>query len=217
MRGVKRCLFLALVFPAALLAGKSAPGAALIAADEAYDHDVQVNGEWAAAFHLALPESETFVPQRVKVLELGEGRSDPPSRRFVPEQAWISCDGTAGVTYGRWRLPKTEYRGFYEAVWDKLQNGSFKVLLRRGGTEARALYSKPGRKGARATCTGQPGLPITAPDIGTDFKFGASHDQTLIWSSAVSPKGDVRVVVSLWDGTRHVPVLIDPAPPLNAR
>ena len=216
---MKRLLLGALVLPGALLASTDdQPGAPLIAADRAFAKAAQSTGEWTATRAFSAPRAEMFVPQRVQTSVFGQDRPDPAvATRWAPEQVWIACDGSAGVTMGRWSLSGTREHGWYEAVWAQLRDGSYKLLLRHGGPAQRQLLSRPGRKGARATCTGQPGLPITAPDVGTDFKFGASHDQTLIWSSAVSPKGDVRVVVSLWDGTRHVPVLIDPAPPLNAR
>ena len=211
---MKRFVILLAVLPTTLLAGKSDPGAPFIAADEAYDKDIQANGEWAAAFRLALPQSETFVPQRVKVLELGKGRSAPPPRRIKPEHAWVSCDGTVGVTVGSWRLPDTSYQGWYESIWVKMEDGSYKILLRRAQTKGPKLYSQPGRKGMRAACTGKaPPLPIVAPDVGTDFKMGASHDQTLIWSSAVSAKGAVRIVISIWNGKTFDPVLEDVALP----
>lgn len=215
---MKRILLIALALPSALLAGKADPGAPLIAADRAYDRDIQASGEWAAASHFYLPEGESLVPQRVKVIEFGKGRADPPPRRIKPEQAWISCDGTVGVTYGTWRAPKLGLGGWYESVWARLKDGSYKILLRRASTDTPRLLSKPGRKGMRAACGGNPPpLPIVAPDVGVDFKMGASHDQTLIWSSAVTREGAVRIVISLWNGKTFVPVLEDVAPAPAAR
>ena len=215
---MKRVFLLLAVIPSSLLAGKSDPGAPLIAADEAYAKDVQTRGEWPAALRLALPESETFTPYRVKVIKVNRGNIVPPPRRFKPEQAWISCDDTVGVTFGRWEFAPYNLRGWYESIWVRMRDGSFKILLRRGGTEPRMLHSKPGRKGMRAACGGKPPpLPILAPDVGTDFKMGASSDQTVVWSSAVSPEGGVRIVISLWNGKAFMPVLEDVAPAPIAR
>ena len=97
----------------------------------------------------------------------------------------------------------------------QLRSGGYKLLLRHTSTAAPKLLSKPGTKGQRAQCSGRPGLPIGAPAEGTDLKFGASRDQTLIWSSAVDRAGAVTVTAAQWDGTRHVPVLIDSARPSN--
>lgn len=211
---MKRFVLLALAVPTALLAGKSDPGAPLVAADETYSKASQRNGAWTAVRQVALPESETFVPHRVKVLEFGKDLPDPPfTQSWKPEHAWISCDGTAGVTFGSWKIDGHPIKGWYESVWVRMKDGSYRVLLRRGGRETRKLHSRPGRKGIRAVCGGKaPPLPLVAPDVGTDFKLGASHDQTLIWSSAVSQGGAVRVVISLWDGKVHVPILEDVAP-----
>lgn len=212
-------MLLALALPSALLAGKSDPGAPLVAADEAFSRESGRDGNWTAARRMALPESETFAPGRVKVLEFGKDRADPPfDQSWQPADAWISCDGTAGITFGSWKIEGSSWKGWYESVWGRMADASYRVLLRRGGFEQRKLLSRPGRKGMRAACTGKPPpLPILAPDVGTDLKIGASHDQTLIWSSAVSDKGRVRIVISLWDGKVFQPVLEDVAPAPIAR
>lgn len=206
----RRLVLLGGLVPSALLASAERPGAAVVAADRAFAAMAQSQGEWTAFRAVTAPHAEMFVPQRAEMLAFGKDRPDPAiATRWAPEQAWLSCDGTIGVTMGRWSLPGTAARGWYEAVWAQGRGGGYNLLLRRGGTEPRQLLSKPGRKGLRASCTGIPGLPISAPAEGTDLKLGAAHDQTLIWSSAVEPAGGITVVVSLWDGTRHVPVLID--------
>ncbi len=210
---MKRLALLAALLPAVLSAKSDQPGSPLVVADDTFAKMARDQGEWTAFRAFAGPRAELLVPQRVMLSEFGKGLPDQkPATRWRPEQAWISCDGTAGVTFGRWAMPGTKLRGWYESVWAKMRDGSYKMLLRHAQAQSRELLAKPGRKGVRAACTGKPGIPITAPDVGTDFKFGASYDQTLIWSSAVSPQGQVRIVVSLWDGTRHVPVLIDPSP-----
>ena len=209
-------MLLALALPSALLAGKSDPGAPLVAADEAFSRESGRDGNWTAARRMALPESETFAPGRVKVLEFGKDRADPPfDQSWQPDHAWISCDGTAGLTFGRWHVPGSRQRGWYESVWAQVNGGGYKLLLRRGGAQPRQLLAKPGIRGARSACSGKPGLPISAPAEGTDLKFGASRDQTLIWSSAVDRAGAVTITAAQWDGKRHVPVLIDTAPPAN--
>lgn len=200
--------------PALALAGSGGPGAPVVAADRAFAQAMQRQGEWTAFRAASLPQSEMFVPQRVKVLEFGKDRPDPPrATRWNVEQAWISCDGTVGVSYGRWSLPGSSQRGWYEAIWVQLRGGQYRLLLHRAGAEPRKLSSHPGLKGMRAACSGgaMP-FPIAAPDVGTDLKLGASHDQTLTWSSAVNREGALRIVVTLWDGARHTTVLEDVAP-----
>jgi hypothetical protein len=211
---VKRLLLGAVLVPSALLAASDRPASAIVAADRAYDKSAGHNGEWTAMRAAALPASEMLVPQRVKVLEFGRGLPDPEvATRWHIEQAWISCDGTVGVSAGRWTIPRSTLRGWYEAIWARMSDGSYRMLLHHGGSLPRILASKPGPDGMRAACGGSPPpLPIVAPAEGVDFRMGASHDQSLIWSSAVNPAGRVRIVISLWDGTRHVPVLEDVAP-----
>ena len=211
-------LLLGALAPSALTGAAQRPGAAVVAADQAYAALAQSHGEWTATRAVAAPHGEMFVPRRVEVQTFGKALPDPAvATRWTPQQAWLSCDGTVGVTFGRWSLPGTEQRGWYEAVWVQLRSGGYKLLLRRGGTNRRQLLSKPGLKGLRAACTGTPGLPISAPPAGTDYKLGAAHDQSLIWSSAVDDAGNISVIVSRWNGAKHVPVLIDAARTSNAR
>ncbi|MGB7656298.1 MAG: hypothetical protein WBL74_12525 [Novosphingobium sp.] len=210
---MKRLVLLSVALSSTLLAGSSDPGAPLVAADEAFSKESQRDGNWTAARRMALPESETFAPGRVKVLEFGKSMPDPPfTQSWKPEQVWISCDGTAGITFGSWKIAGTRYKGTYESVWGRMANGSYRVLLRRGGMEPRKLLSRPGRKGMRAACTGKPFIAIQAPAEGDDFKFGTSNDNSLNWTSLVTKPGEVQIVVRIWDGKDFVTVLEDVAP-----
>ena len=204
---VKRLVLIALAVPTALLAGKSDPGAPLVAADDAFS---KAGGNWGAISAFSLNQTEFLTPRRVRALGVETGNYRTFSKA---EQAWISCDGTAGVTYGTWQLDRTTIRGWYQTVWARIGDGSYRMLLKHSADSKSRLFSRPGRKGMRAACGGNPPpLPLVAPDVGTDFKLGASHDQTLIWSSAVSAEGDVRIVISLWNGKTFDPVLEDVAP-----
>lgn len=216
---MRRLALIALLLPAGLLAKADGPGAPLVAADEAYTRAIQRDGTWAAARAFALPQSEMFIPKRVRTLEYGKDLPEPPYKtNSRTEQAWISCDSSVGVTLSRWKIAKYGLQGWVEVVWARMSDGSYRILLQQAGTLPRKLFSHPGRKGARAACAGKPPpLPIMAPAVGTDFKLGASYDQTMIWSSAVTEQGEVRIVVSLWNGTVHEPVLEDVAPAAPAR
>ncbi|MFM5895160.1 MAG: hypothetical protein ACKOQM_12125 [Novosphingobium sp.] len=216
---MKRLLLIALAFPSVLLAGGPNPGAPFVAADEAYTRAAETLGSKVATQTFSLPQSEIFVPQRIKTLTYGADLPNSPSlTHYRPQNAWISCDGTIGVTSGRWIYRGSKEHGWYEIIWAKMTDGSYRILMQHAGDLPRKLNTSPGRKGKRAACTGKPPpLPIVAPAVGEDFRMGASRDQSLIWSSAVNPAGRVRIVISLWDGTRHVPVLEDVAPEPVAR
>lgn len=211
---MKRFLLFAVVLPSALLAGKADPGASLVAADTAFAKDRDKRGTWTAVRAVALPQGEMFIPERTNILEYGRDAPNPPYlTKSRTEHAWISCDGTVGVTLTKWTIPELKEQGWVEKIWAKTRNGNWGILLMKGSPTERTLHSKPGRKGMRAACGGpKPSLPITAPDVGTDYKLGASNDQTLIYTSAVSAKGEVRIVISLWNGTAFAPVLEDVAP-----
>lgn len=210
---MKRFLLLSALLSSALLAGTSDPGAPLIAADEAYAKAARDQGEWTATRAVVVPQSELFTPGRVRTLEFGKGLADPEvAGSWKPDHAWISCDGTAGVTFGSWKIKGTKLKGSYESVWVLMADGSYRVLLRRGGTHPRRLLSRPGRKGMRASCTGKPFIAIQAPAEGDDLKFGASTDNSLDWTSLVTAQGEVQIAVRIWDGRDFVPVLEDVAP-----
>lgn len=213
---MKHFALLLALLPAPLPAAADDPGAPLIAADLAYGQAIAAVGERAANRRMALPESETFLPRRTGMLAPAPDQGDPPRQGIAPEQAWISCDGTIGVTAGRWQVPETGRSGWYETIWVRLHDGSFRILLRHAGAQRPVLASRPGRRGLRAACGGgSPPLPLRAPAVGTDFKLGASHDQTLIWSSAVTAAGEVRIAIALWNGKAFDTVLqhMAPAPP----
>ncbi|MEY4952434.1 MAG: hypothetical protein RL299_858 [Pseudomonadota bacterium] len=202
----------------ALLAETDRPGEGPIAADMAFCELAQSSGEWTALRTVSLPLSEIFVPERVKVLEYGADQPDPPvPTRWKPEQAWVSADSSIAVTFGQWWLPGVRERGWYEAVWAKLRDGSYRVLLRSAGSEARKLHSRPGLRGQRAASGGLPVLPTIAPAAGADHKLEHSHDQTLIWTSSVGNEGDLSIAVWLWDGEQHQLVMESVAPALPPR
>jgi hypothetical protein len=202
---MKRFLLIGLAVPTALLAGKSDPGAPLVAADDAFS---KAGGNWGAISAFSLNQTEFLTPRRVRALGVETGNN----RKFnKAEQAWISCDGTAGVTYGTWQLDRTTIRGWYQTVWARIGDGSYRMLLKHSADSKSRLFSRPGRKGMRAACTGKPFIAIQAPAEGDDFKFGASNDNSLNWTSLVTKQGDVQIVVRIWDGQDFVPVLEDVA------
>lgn len=214
-----RFLLLLAALPTALLAGSSDPARQVISTEEAYVRALNRDGGVKAFRAFWLPQGEVFIPERVRPGEL-EIVTEPPIQREASkvEHVWTSCDATIGVTQSRWRVPQRREQGWRETIWARLSNGTWRILLQNQGSAPRKLFSRPGRKGLRAACNGKPPpLPILAPDVGTDFKLGASHDQTLIWSSAVSAEGQVRIVISLWNGKTFDPVLEDVAPAPIAR
>ena len=213
-----KTLIAVLALPLLAAAGPEPVGAPLVAADRALEMAARQSGEWTAFRAAALPQTELFVPQRVRLLEFGRGQADPAvSTRWKPQQVWTSCDLSVGVTFGKWWLPGTRQHGWYETVWVRTRGGGYRILLRRAGPEQRKLYARPGLKGVRAACAGRPPLPIAAPAEGIDRRIGASGDQTLVWTSSVDSGGAVRIEVAAWDGTAHVPVLEDVAPRAIAR
>ena len=215
---MKRFFLIALVLPSALLAGKADPTITeVVAANDTYAQAVNREGAWRATRAVAIPQTQSFIPNRTAADEFGA--SWPVLVKLSigkTEQVWVSCGSTVGITVASWTIPRTKAHGWHEITWAKLRNGDIRMLLNHAGPTKPKLFSTPGRKGMRAACTATPPpLPIVAPAIGSDLNLGTSHDQTLIWSSVVSEKGEnrevveVRIVVSLWNGKAFEPVLED--------
>ena len=181
------------------------PGA-VIAAEIGFSKLAQEKGQWAAFRATAAPEAEMFVPQRVKALDYLKGKPDPAHTvKWQPHLVWSSCDGSVAVTHGAWQRPDST--GYFTTVWARGQDGSLKWVLDHGDRLGVALPEPEMIASKVAECSGKAGVPISAPDVGVDLKQGVSRDQTLVWSSAVSPDGSRTVTVRLWNGTAHDVVL----------
>ena len=84
LAAVKRLVLLALAVPSALRAGKADPGAPLIAADAAYAKAISRGGSWMATRARSVPQSEMFIPERVKILDYGRNDPDQTYKTFQP-------------------------------------------------------------------------------------------------------------------------------------
>lgn len=181
------------------------PGA-VVAAEVAFNQLAQEKGEWTAFRATAAPEAEMFVPQRVKAIDFLKGKADPAhSVKWQPHLVWSSCDGSLAVTHGAWQ--RTASTGYFTTVWARGMDGQYKWILDHGDRLDAALPAPEMIRSKVGECSGQPGVPITAPVVGTDFKQTVSRDQTLIVSSAVAPDGTRTITVRLWNGTAHDTVL----------
>lgn len=181
------------------------PGA-VVAAEIAFSQLAQDKGQWTAFRNTAAPEAEMFVPQRVKALDFLKGKPDPAHTvKWQPHLVWSSCDGSLAVTHGAWQ--RQDSTGYFTTVWARGIDGSLKWILDHGDRLPVALFAPEMIASKVADCTGKPGVPIAAPDVGTDFKQSVSRDQTMLVSSAVAADGSRTVTVRLWNGKTHEVVL----------
>ncbi len=178
----------------------------VIATEIAFNQLAQAKGQWTAFRAMAAPDAEMFVPQRVRALDWLKGKADPAvSVKWQPFQVWSSCDGSVAVTHGAWQGPKAS--GYFTTVWTRQVDGSYRWMLDHGDALAMPLTAPEMIAAHVAECSGSPGVSIAAPGVGTDMKQGIARDQTLQWTSSVSPDGSRVVLIRLWNGTVHETVL----------
>lgn len=206
---------------------------ALIAAESAFARLAREKGQWTAFAATATDEAEMFVPQRVAAKLWLKGRANPPQAvQWQPSSVWMSCDGSAGVTFGGYQAGGSN--GWFSTVWQRQRKkGDYKWVLDQGGDLTAPLARADFITGKVADCPprprrdpladappkpkrGDPPPPprplagpipaLTAP-AGSDSKDGRSIDGTLAWRSTVLPGGTREWTVWLWQDGKMNEVL----------
>lgn len=211
---------------------------ALVAADIALARLARKKGPQAALRETADDVAELLDGKRVLAkAALTDRMVTGAPMNWAPHSAWISCDGTAGVTFGGWQgaAPQT---GEYVTVWQRQFKGKidWKWLLDLRQPLATPLRDVDWAEGKVADCpvrtrpdgeTAQPGskrerkenskLPPLRPLAGTvpaadaaagaDSKDGQSRDGSLAWRSVVMPDGARLFTAWIWKDGRMVEVI----------
>lgn len=208
---------------------------ALIAAESAFARAAREKGQWTAFAATATDEAEMFVPQRVLAKVWLKGRANPPQAvQWQPSSVWISCDGSAGVTFGAFSGNGT---GWFSTVWQRQpKKGDYKWVLDQGGDLATPLAGADFITGKVADCPPRPRrdpladdpppprkpakdappppprplagpIPALVAVPGADSKDGRSIDGTLAWRSTVLPGGTREWTVWLWQDGKMNEVL----------
>ncbi len=128
---------------------------ALIAADIALARLAREKGQWTAFRETADDAAEMFEGQRVLAKTALKDRKDPPAPvKWAPQSAWISCDGTAGLTFGAWQGPSSA-NGEYVTVWQRQFKGKtdWKWVLDDGQDLAEPLRGVDWAEGKVADCS----------------------------------------------------------------
>jgi hypothetical protein len=207
---------------------------ALIAAESAFARAARDKGQWTAFAATSAEDGEMFVPERVLAKVWLKGRADPPQAvQWQPNAVWISCDGSAGVTFGSYQVGGGN--GWFSTVWQRQKKGDYKWLLDQGGDLAAPLAGSDFITGKVADCLPRPHRdpladeppPPPKPDKnapppmrplagpipplqavpGADSKDGRSIDGTLAWRSTVLPGGTREWTVWLWQDGKMNEVL----------
>jgi len=133
---------------------------ALIAAEVAFARLARERGQWPAFAATAAEAAEMFAPQRVLAKLWLKGRANPAQPlQWQPHAAWISCDGSAGATFGAYQGSTGEGgsgQGWFSNLWQRQKKGGYKWLLDQGGDLAAPLAAPEFLAGKVANCRACP-------------------------------------------------------------
>lgn len=213
-------LALALFLPCAVLAqpvGRVrviANPSALIGVDIAMAQAMRAKGAREALAGSMAEGAEVVVPPRQAAEPLLRRKDGVPLHPHQPDAAWIACDGSFGVTRGRWS-GNTE-SGWYATVWQRHpKKGQYQWRLMLESAAASLPDAPEFLVGLVADCPARPAPggaedrpaakpaknapvvqrplagPIPADDApaGSDSHLAQSNDGTLAWRATVRPDG----------------------------
>lgn len=208
---------------------------ALIAAEGAFARLAREKGQWTAFAATSAEDAEMFTPQRVAARAWLKGRANPPEAvQWQPSSVWMSCDGSAGVTFGGWQSGTAN--GWFSTVWRRQpKKGDYKWVLDQGGDLTAPLGGADFITGKVADCPPRPHrnpladepppppkrdknapppqrplpgpIPALSAPAGADNKDGRSNDGTIVWRSTVLPGGAREWTVWMWQDGRMNEVL----------
>jgi hypothetical protein len=204
-----------------LLAAASATPTALDA-EYAFARDAQRIGQWAAFRKYADRDAVMFTPQAVWARDFLKGRKEPPAAvRWWPLRSFTSCDGRTAVNTGPWIGGDGKRHGYFTTVWQR-SGKQWRWVYDGGDGSDGPVPAKVQAKVHRASCSGKPsGPPVIAPQpltpkqartMPNDSGSGQSADRTLGWDWKVGKKGQRRLRVYQWNGTRYAQVLSNDIP-----
>lgn len=246
LRASGAVLALALCFPCPVLAQPAggrvrviANPSALIGADIAMAQAMRAKGPHEGLAASMAEGAEVVVPPLQAAEPLLRRKEGPPLHPHQPDAAWIACDGSYGLTRGRWTATPGG-GGWYATVWQRHpKKGQYQWRLTLEGMAADLPEAPEFLVGVVADCPARPGPdggegraepkpaknapivqrplagPVPADDApaGSDSRLGQSNDGTLAWRSTVLPDGSRRFRAWQWkDGAMAEIVHLD-APP----
>lgn len=186
----------------------------LVEAELALARQVREKGQWTALRAAAAPGAVLFVPQPVGADRWLKGRADmAPVPGWQAHRAWISCDGTLGVTTGAWQDGQGGQNGqdgkrakgragYFVTAWQRQEDGSYRWTMTQSAPLASPLREPDMLTGEIAACETPPAATVeTTPIIGI-WRGGNSADGSLYWSSRVDAQCGRIVTVRINRGGR---------------
>ncbi|WP_336964671.1 hypothetical protein [Sphingobium aquiterrae] len=201
---------------------------AVIAAELAFARAAQERGQWTAFREAATKDAVMYVPQQVSAQVWLKERKDPPAAvRWQPFIAYVSCDGTTGVTTGAWQRPDGT-QGYFTTVWRRDPKRGWQWILDHGDALKAPRPAPEMLTGKVATCPprgrrgpGGEGVPPPQPSSSPQERHGPaaqavptpgeghSPDGTLSWKMTVAPDLSRQLVVRMRQGEGEVVILTD--------
>jgi len=208
---------------------------ALIGADIATAQAMQAKGARDGLAASMAEGAELSLPPRTAAAPLLRCKNAAPAHPHQPDAAWIACDGSFGITRGRWN---GQPGGWYATVWQRHpKKGNYQWRLSLEGASAalppapdflmgivsdcparpQATGDKPAAPAKNAPVVQRPlAGPIPADDApaGSDSRLAQSNDGSLAWRSTVRPDGSRAFRAWQWkDGAMAEIVRLDAAAP----
>ncbi len=199
----------------------------VIATELAFARAAREEGQWTAYRRFAAPGAQIQADGApVSAENWLAGRTNPPAAdRWVPRQAWSSCDGSAVVVTGISTDADGNWSRFTR-VWERQQRGEFRWVYTRSAPDADLTRTRQESEQERAAdeasgdailveagnfirarvadCSAPP-ADATQP-AASSGATGISRDRTLRWSVDGSQGQAGGLVAYSWNGTGWDPV-----------
>ncbi len=212
---------------------------ALIGADIATAQAMQAKGAREGLATSMAEGAELILPPRQAADPLLRRKDAMPGHPHQPDAAWIACDGSFGITRGRWKTAQGT-GGWYATVWQRhAKKGNYQWRLSLEGMAASLPDAPEFLIGLVADCPARPmpagtddrpapkpaknapivqrplagAIPADDAPAGSDSQTAQSNDGTLAWRSTVRPDGSRAFRAWQWkDGVMAEIVHLDAGP-----
>jgi hypothetical protein len=171
---------------------------AVIAAEIAFKQLAERKGQWTAWLDTAAPEARVFAPQLASAHDWLKSQPNPATaEQWDTHDAWMSCDGSIGVTRGAWH--GADRAGQFVTIWQRQPKGGYKWLLRQETVLPQAPAAPEMLSAHVADCDSTPPAPVEG--------LSKSEDGTVRWMASADAAGTSRLVVRYWkDGAMRDPL-----------